>query len=180
MEQPSRYILAWMTGVLLLTGCTGVPVFPPDLMQKVDRNVSFQHVKDSPLSYKGTFIVVGGMVLSARPLKQDGTQIEILQLPLNGDDEPIGQLTESKGRLLARHKAFLDPATIPVGTRVTLIGEVTGSTALQLDEIEYLYPTVDIASLTVWPTKVPPYWSRPYPYFGAYWGPYWGPYMGPP
>jgi len=172
-------LLAIVVGIWVV-GCAGVPVVPPDLKEKVDRSVTFEQVKASPLTHKGQFIVVGGVVLSAKPLKQDGTRIEILQLPLDSDDEPLSRLMDSKGRFLALHKKFLDPATIPFGTSVTVVGEVTGSTTLQLDEIEYEYPTLDIASLTVWPPKVPAYAFRPYPYFGAYWGSYWGPYWGPP
>ncbi|WP_455388305.1 Slp family lipoprotein [Petrachloros mirabilis] len=173
-------ILVMTMMALWLAGCVGVLVVPPDLKEKVDRSVTFQQVKTSPSTYEGRLIVVGGVVLSAKPLKENGTRIEILQLPLDSDDEPVGQLTESKGRFLARHKEFLDPATIPFGTRVTVVGEVTGSMTLKMDEVDYEYPTLDIASLTVWPPEQPAYWSRPYPYFGAYWGSFWGPYWGPP
>jgi len=44
---------------------------------------------------------------------------------------------------------------------------------LQVDEIDYVYPTIDIEALTISPPKMPAYWFRPYPYMGAYWGPYW-------
>ena len=165
---------------LLLAGCAGVPVVPPDLKDKVDEHVSFLQLKASPLSYTGRLIVVGGMVLTAKPLKQDGTRIEILELPLGEDYEPTGRLTDSHGRFLAFHKEFLDPATIPMGTRVTVVGEVTGAATLPVDEVDYVYPTLAIKAVTVWPPKVPVWWGRPYPYFGAYWGPYWGPYWGSP
>jgi outer membrane lipoprotein len=162
---------------LLLTGCGGVPAVPPELENRVDRTVSFLQVKASPLSYKGRLIVVGGMVLAAKPLKE-GTRIEVLQLPIDRDDEPFGYLTDSQGRFMVFQKEFVDPATIPIGTRVTVAGEVTGSMGLMIEEIEYTYPTLDGKALTVWPPKVPVYF-RPYPYFGAYWGPYWGPYLAP-
>jgi outer membrane lipoprotein len=161
-------------------GCAGAPVVPPDLQEKIERKVSFQQIKASPLSYKGAFIVVGGAVLSVKAIKPNGTRIEVLQLPLGNDDEPRGRLTDSQGRLLAFHQEFLDPATIPAGTRVTMVAEATGSMTLTLDEIEYVYPTFDIASLTIWPPNLPAYWFRPYPYFGVYWGPYWAPYWGTP
>lgn len=161
-------------------GCAGVPVVPPDLKDKVDWNVSFLQVKASPLSYKGRLIVAGGMVLTAKPLKQDGTRIEILELPMDGDYQPTGRLTDSHGRFLAFHKEFVDPATIPMGTRITVVGEVTGSIDLQFDDVDYTYPMLEIKSMTVWSSQVPGWWARPYPYFGAYWGPYWGHYWGPP
>jgi outer membrane lipoprotein len=171
--------LAGIGVCILLAGCTGVYVVPPDLEDKIDKQVSFLQVKASPASYTGRLIVVGGMVLTARLLKQDGTRIEILELPLGEDDEPRGRLTDSRGRFLAFHKEFLDPATIPMGTRMTVVGEVTGSVTLPVDEVDYVYPTLAIKAVTVWPPKVP-VWSRPYPYFGAYWGPYWGPYWRTP
>lgn len=165
---------------LWVVGCTGVSAVPPDLKDKIDTEISFLQVKASPHSYKGKFIALGGTVLSVKPLKQNGTRIGVLQLLLASDYEPHGPLMKSGGRFLAFHKAFLDPATIPTGTRVTVIGEVTGSMTLSLEEVDYVYPTLEIASLTVWPPKLPAYWFHPYPYFGAYWGPYWGPYGGPP
>src|SRR5512134_3195828 len=119
--------LAVIGASLLLVACAGVPIVPPDLEDKIDKEASFSQVKASPLSYTGRLIVVGGVVLTARPLKQDGTRIEILELPLDHDYEPRGRLTDSRGRFLAFHKEFLDPATIPMGTRMTVVGEVTGS-----------------------------------------------------
>lgn len=170
--------VASILSLALGSGCAGVPVIPPELKERVDRRASFEQVKASPASYQGRLIVVGGVVLSARRLKE-GTRIEVLHLPLGSDLEPIGPLTDSRGRFLAPQKDFLDPATIPIGTRVTVVGEVSGSATLPIDETEYVYPTLDIKGLTIWPPKLPAYWFRPYPYFGAYWGPHWGPYWGP-
>jgi outer membrane lipoprotein len=165
---------------ILLAGCAGVSVVPPELNDKVDWAVSFSQVKASPLAYKGRMIVVGGIVLTVKPLKQDGTRMEILQLPLDDSHEPMDRLTDSQGRFLAFHREFIDPATMPVGTRVTIAGEVTGSSTLQVDEVDYTYPTLNIESLTVWPLRASASWARPYPYFGAYWGPYGVPYWRPP
>jgi len=51
---------------------------------------------------------------------KEGTRIEVLHLPLGSDLEPIEPLTQSRGRFLALHaKDLLDPATIPIGTRIT-------------------------------------------------------------
>jgi outer membrane lipoprotein len=89
-------------------------------------------------------------------------------------------LTKSQGRFVAMKKEFLDPATIPSGTFVTVTGEVAGSVTMPLDEMEYLYPIVEIKNLRVWPTdeEGPPR-LRPYMVPGPYWGPYWYPYWGP-
>ena len=111
-----------------------------------------------------------------------GTRIEILQLPLTSSLQPTLDLSKSQGRFVAMQKEFLDPATIPSGTSVTITGEVAGSVTLPLDETEYTYPIVDIKELRAW-TKdeaVCPQ-ACPYPYIGPgpYWGPYWSPYWRP-
>ena len=143
--------------------------------------VSFLQVKTSPDSFKGQSVVFGGEVLNARRLK-DGTRIEILQLPLDGSGHPGIDRTQSQGRFVAMHREFLDPASLPYGTRVTVTGEITGSITLPLDETEYMYPVVEARHLQVWTAAEYPARIRPYPYMGPryygtpYWGPYWGPY----
>jgi outer membrane lipoprotein len=114
-------------------------------------------------------------VLSARRLK-DGTRIEILQLPLDRSGRPVGDRTQSQGRFITMHREFLDPATLPSGTRVVVTGEVTGSITLPLDETEYTYPVIEARHIEVlpWPESQS---RRPSPYMGP--GPYWGPYGGP-
>src|SRR5207247_8006566 len=106
--------------------------------------------KDAPDSDRGRLIVLGGAVLAAKRLK-DGTRIEVLQLPLDDSQRPESDRTVSEGRFVALQKGFLDPATLPEGTRVTLVGEVTGAMTLPLAETEYAYPTLETKTLKVWP-----------------------------
>ncbi len=156
----------------LLSGCaSAAPVPYSDQAERV----SFIEIKGSPESYKGRVVVLGGEVLTAKRLKE-GTRIEVLQLPLDGAQEPGLDLTKSQGRFVAIQRDFLDPATVPPGTRVTITGEVIGSITLPLDETEYTYPVLEIKNLKVWPriAEAPP---RIRPYYGPSWGPpYWGPY----
>lgn len=141
---------------------------------------TFLQVKASPDSFRGQSVVFGGEVLNARRLR-DGTRIEILQLPLDGSGHPGFDRTQSQGRFVAMHREFLDPATLPYGTRVTVTGEITGSITLPLDETEYVYPVVEARHLQVWTGAEDPARIRPYPYMGpTYYGsPYWGPYWRP-
>jgi len=171
-----------ITLLILSAGCASDNVVPPSLKTQVDENLTFAQIKESPDSYRGRIVVLGGEVLSAKRLK-DGTRIEVLQLPLQ-DQEPVTDRTKSQGRFLAVQRDFLDPATLPKGTRVTLVGEVIGTTTLPLDETEYTYPTVEVKNLTVWPDRIAQRMPPPY-YYGPYWGPYGGPYgrgywYGPP
>ncbi|HET8579749.1 MAG TPA: Slp family lipoprotein [Nitrospiraceae bacterium] len=159
----------------LLSSCTSTSDIPDSLQSQVDQALTFSQLKESPSSYKGHLVLLGGEVLTAKRLKE-GTRIEVLQLPLDGYQAPQMDRTLSQGRFLAFQKDFLDPATVPTGTRVTIVGEVTGATTLALDETDYTYPTVEIKNLKVWHQPLGSYaWPQPYvaPY---YWGPYWGRY----
>ena len=82
---------------------------------------------------------------------KDQTQITVLQLPLDTASDPISDRSTSQGRFMAVQEEFLDPAVLPPRSRVTLVGEVTGSKTLPLDEVEYEYPDLIIRHLTVWP-----------------------------
>jgi outer membrane lipoprotein len=116
----------------------------------VDRTVKFQDVLASPESHKGLVLVLGGEVLRAKRL-QDGTQIELLQLPLEEGEEPSLDHQRSQGRFFALQEEFLDPGTVVEGTRMTIVGEVSGAKTNRLDEMEYRYPTLIVKQLHVWP-----------------------------
>lgn len=145
-------------------------VIPAPLLSQIDWTVSFEEIKTSPSSHQGTLIITGGEVLSAKRLK-DQTKLTVLQLPLSHDEKPTTDRTQSQGRFIAFQSEFLDPATIPTGTRVTIVGEVSGSTIELLDEMEYTYPTLTIKHLEIWPDPMnPPYWNRPF--YGHPYSPY--------
>lgn len=169
-------VLLFSATLLLVAGCassqdSGDSTQPPP--------ISFMQVKESPDSYKNQVVTWGGEVLSARRLKE-GTRIEILQLPLTSSLQPTLELSRSQGRFVVRQREFLDPATIPAGTFVTVTGEVAGSITLPLDETEYTYPVVDLKTMKVWAREEDQRVRiRPYIGPGPYWGPYWSPYWRP-
>jgi outer membrane lipoprotein len=133
----------------------------------VDRTISFASVKQDIASHQGKLILVGGEVLSAKRLK-DRTQLQVLHLPLDTWQDPVADRVTSQGRFLAYQDELLDPATLPPGTRVTLVGEVMGASTQPLDEIDYVYPVLKIRHLKVWPWL--PIWNTWSPY-GNYWRP---------
>jgi outer membrane lipoprotein len=129
---------------------SGPQVVPEAFKAKIDSTATFTKVLEDPTVHQGTMVLLGGEVLTAKRLKEE-TRLEILQLPLDGSDEPVLDRTASQGRFFAFDSSFLDPATLPLNTRVTLVGEITGATRANLDEMEYRYPTVTIKHLHVWP-----------------------------
>jgi outer membrane lipoprotein len=181
---PARIsMLLLLATMVWLSSCATYNVVPKDMQSQVDYTVGFTELHSAPDQYRGRIVVFGGEVLSAKRLK-DGTRIEVLQLPLDRYQAPTYDRTASEGRFLAFEKDFLDPAKLPPGTRVTVVGEITGAMIQPLDETEYTFPTVEVKKLTVWP-KIDRAYATPY-YPGSYWGPYgawgwrrwgpWGPY----
>lgn len=173
--------------LFFLPSCAGPSMIPAEIENQIDSTVSFAQVKEAPTTHVGTVIVLGGEVLDATRLK-DRTRLTMLQLPIIRRYEPTLDRTQSQGRFLAFQTEFLDPATVPTGTRITIVGEVSGATVALLDEMEYTYPTVTIKYLKVWPEAMyppyrygrytpPSYYRYPGWYAGPYWGPYW-PYYG--
>ena len=173
-----RLLTASLSSAIMISGCaltgnqteTHSSDAPP---------LTFVQVKAAPESYNGQPVTFGGKVLGARRLKE-GTRIEILQLPLADSLQPTTDLSTSQGRFVALRKEFLDPATIPAGTFITVTGEMAGSITLPLDETEYSYPLMHVTSLRVWSEQEEvPRIRRPLgpgPSWGPYWSPYWHPW----
>jgi len=181
-----KSLLIGLTILLLVAGCTKAyrTTLPPDLKNQINPALSFSQIKAFPHDHNEEVVLLGGQVLSAKRLP-DSTELVILQLPLLSDDEPTTELTHSQGRFIAYQTEFLDPATLPPGTRLTILGQVSGSVTQSLDEADYTYPTLIVKHLKVWPTyshdsgryrQGYPYWG-PYPYGYPFWGP-WGRYYG--
>lgn len=162
-----------------------------DVRRLVDESVTFADVKSSATRYTGQTVMLGGRVLSVR-LLSNKTEVEILQLPLGSDGIPGDAASQSQGRFLAEADSFLDPATLPPETPVTVIGMVEGEITRSLGEASnaYTYPVLRIVQILNWPTLPTtnaiapwPYQYNPYAHYGpSYWGPayhpspYWYPW----
>ena len=174
------YYAGLVLAFAILSGCASTDDQAETLPSSAPQ-ISYVQVKAAPESYNGQPVTFGGKVLGARRLKE-GTRIEILQLPLTGSLQPTMDLSKSQGRFVALQKEFLDPATIPPGTFITVTGELNGTVTLPLDETEYTYPLVRVNNLRVWSEsqyEEPPRIRRPIgpgPYWGPYWSPYWYPW----
>jgi outer membrane lipoprotein len=135
--------------VLLTAACSGSKVIPSDLKDQIDSSVSFQDIQASPQAMQGRTVLLGGEVLAARRV-QEGVELEMLQLPVKDDDPPAERRTASQGRFLAIDRSLGDPASFPPGTRITLVGTVTGEETRSLDESTYRFPVVEVKHLYVW------------------------------
>lgn len=169
--------LPLLSALLLLSACAASTPSSEDITQQehIDRTVTFAQIKESPEAHRSKVVMLGGEVLSIKRLK-DGTRIEVLQLPIGHQNEPQTNRMATQGRFLAMEPQSLDPAVLPPGTRVTIVGEVSGSKSMPLDDIEYVYPVLTVKQLHAWgpPTAEVRYLYQPvYPGHFYFWGPYW-------
>ena len=161
---------------------------PPELEKQIDTSIAFADLHAAPDNYVGRVIMVGGVVISAKRT-EDRTEIEVLQLPNEAGGPSTTERLRSEGRFLAVREEFLDPATVPPGTPITVVGVVSGSTTRPLDDSEYTYPVLDIKHLTDWSAVASQHsGGSAAAYYGPYYSPfgYWGspygyyPYFGRP
>jgi outer membrane lipoprotein len=158
-------------------------VLPDQVQQQVDPSISFLDLKANPSAYQGKTIMVSGIVLKSKRVK-DRTEIEVLQIPTGSGAVPTKDRARSQGRLLAvKSGEFLDPAVVDAGTPVTIVGEVGPAVTRVMDEGDYTYPVLEIKHLVDWDEVNPQIRAAPYAYpYGrsmyAYPYSYWGPYGG--
>ena len=124
------------------------PPFPKDLLDKIDRNVSYDGVHKDPDRFTGALLMLGGMIVETKNLK-DGSRIEVLQRPLDGEGRPR-DTDETGGRFLITTSQFLDGAVYHRGRLITVVGEGAGQRTLALDETEYRYPELAAKSIHLW------------------------------
>jgi len=168
---------------LVASACQRTDVIPERLEGRVDRDLRYIDIKDNPQAHRGKLMLAGGKVLSAKRT-QEGTRIEVLQIPLSEDLIPTGRETESKGRFVAidRGDQVSDPAVFDgEQKRVTVVGEVVGSTTIQIDHVQKQVPQLAVKHVTIWDwdrvkSGYYPYYGYAYPYAWGYGGYYGWPY----
>lgn len=162
--------------VLSAAGCFPQYVVPEQLDRQVDRQLTFSLLRADAERYKGSTVVLGGAVLGAK-LIPEGTEIEVLELPLDYADRPSGPAEASEGRFLVVDPNRRDPAVL-LNRRITVVGEVLGAGVRTVDEAEYVYPLLSSRFIHTWGSgygygyegSYPSYYPYPYayPYFPSY------------
>jgi len=152
---------------LMLGACA--PVVSRQVMDQVDRDITYGALAGRPDEFKGKMVLLGGTIVQAVP-KPAETEIEVVQKQVSSDGEP--RLTDkSEGRFLVVVDRFLDPAIYGSGRDITVAGEVRGSVQRRLGEIDYRYPVIAARELYLWKRpSPPPAYPYPYPYgYPSYW-----------
>lgn len=128
-------------------------VIPDRLEGRVDRDLRYADIKDHPETYRGKLMLTGGKVLSAKRT-QSGTLLEVLQIPLSEELVPAGSDTETKGRFIIidrNNDKVPDPAVFDdEKKRVTVVGEVLGTTTVYIDDVQQQVPKLAVKNITIW------------------------------
>ena len=160
----------------LLSGC--VHAVSRNVLQEVDREITFSALLNDPIAYKGRVVLLGGVIVSTIN-KQEGTLLEVYETRLDREGRPT-DIDRSEGRFLALYEGFLDSEIYAAGRQVTIAGTVQGEKIQPLGEVEYRYPYLLVKEIHLWkeaePVQHDPYawglWYDPWYPWGP-WG-FWG------
>jgi outer membrane lipoprotein len=159
----------------LLFGFGCARAISKEILEAVNRDISFAQLQKDPLSYRGQTVLLGGVIVNTT-YHQEGTLLEIYQTEMDWEKRPVN-IDMSQGRFLAIFKGFLDSAIYEKGRKVTVAGAVTGVRTIKLGEIDYQVPCLLIRDIHIWKKerKEPcnPYAWYPWGVWGPWHYPYW-------
>lgn len=145
-REPLFYCTLLFPLLFLLAGCARP--FPQEMLDKVDRTISFPDLMRDPDKYRDAWVMFAGVIIASRNT-QDGTYVEVLQKPMDSEGSPL-QTDSTGGRFIVRSDRFLDTAVFHKGRLITVIAQVVGKKVQQLDEIQYQYPLLLLMDLHLW------------------------------
>ena len=172
---PSRAVgLALLAALATALSACAYPI-SRHYRQAARRDLDISKVLPDPTSHQGALVIWGGVILAVLN-GPEGSQLEVLEVPLDFMGEPTDP-RYSRGRFMAQSADFLDPEVYKKGDKVTLAGEIAGKETRPLGKAQYSYPVLAIKQIHVWaPHEIvypPPYygwsgrWESPY-YYGPY------------
>jgi outer membrane lipoprotein len=133
---------------LVLAAASGCSPIAREHREAAVRDVPFGTVLADPEAYKGKIFIWGGWIVETAN-RPEGTELVVLQAPLDSGDEPR-EAARTQGRFLAKTAQFLDPALYCRGRRLTVAGELAGRETRKLDQAEYAYPVLTARQLHLW------------------------------
>ena len=167
-----KMLLSLLVLSCLLSACS---VMSEATRRESEPDADFPNILANIEQYQGKTVILGGYILSIQNQATESV-VEVLQSPLTFGDEPRRR-DMSQGRFILRHGGFLDPEVFRKGRRLTVAGEVLGSTQKKVDERPHTYLELKSREMYLWSTSTHyygPYWHRwhHYPFHPYPWGPW--------
>ncbi len=159
--------------LFLISACT-YPI-SHELREEAQKDLTFSTALQNPTAYTGAIVIWGGKIISSLN-RQDGTEITVLEMPLDSMERPEAE-AQSQGRFIAKISKFLDPEIYSAGKKITVAGEIIGKETKPLGEVTYTYPVIAVKQIYLWrdwvygvpPDYYWPSWDWPYDPFDPFW-----------
>jgi len=136
---------------VFLTGCASYPA-----VVQVPENtnlIGYDKVNAVASDFEKQKARWSGVIAEVKNHK-DKTQLDILYYPASGNGRPVTK-NDPIGRFRVYVDKFLDPAVYKQGKSITALGLIKAKETAKIGEYEYEYPTIDSATVYLWP-KVKP------------------------
>jgi outer membrane lipoprotein len=140
---------------LAVAGCASHPL-SDEVRRAAERQPPFARLARAPDEYRGTTVVLSGVVLGAFPEQGgQGTVLEVLQVPPDESGKPTNP-DRSEGRFLVHDAKRLDPAVYAPGRRVTVGGPIVRTESREVPGGgQITYPVVEARELHLFPVEQP-------------------------
>jgi starvation-inducible outer membrane lipoprotein len=142
-------------GLILLAligfGCAAAPTFPPDVIDRIDRTLTFAALKGNPTAFEGTTVQLGGQIVRSRS-NQD-VHILVRELPIRTD--PVYGPVETghfRGMFVVLYAGKMTDQDLQHGNMVVVVGTVIGAVPDTVTGSPVMRPTVRAQCLHVWRT----------------------------
>jgi len=150
-------------GSLLLLACAPTPIFPPEIMDKADRSLTFKEVIAHPAEYEGRVVEFGGQILSSMV---EGEEVQLLVRELPIQSKPVyGPVDRGgfRGMFVIRYAGKVGEQDLQRGNMVVVIGPMIGAVVTNMTDVPVSRPTVSADCVHFWRTQGEPIEDYPYP-----------------
>lgn len=157
-----RDLLVIGAGALVFT-CASTVIFPPEVLEKIDRTVTFEQVVNHPDEYQGRVVELGGQILGSM-VKGEEVQVLVRVLPIQTKPVygPVDRDGE-RGMFIIRYTGKVGEQDLQRGNMVIVIGPVLGGVVTSLTGVPVSRPTVSAECFHIWRTQGEPIEDYPYP-----------------
>lgn len=150
-------------GGLLILSCAPAPIFPAEVLEKVDSTVRLEQAMERPADYEGRVVEFGGEIVR---WVVEGEELQLLVRALPIQTKPVFGPVDRGGE----HGLFIIRYTGKVGKQdlyrrnmVVVIGQMMGAVLTNLTGVPVRRPTVKAECLHIWRTQGEPIEDYPYP-----------------
>lgn len=158
MEVPKRrkgglrdlLVMGW--GLLILA-CAAAPIFPPEVLEKVDHTVTFEQVVKHPDEYKGHVVKFGGQILNSMV---EGEEVQLLVRVLPIQVKPVYGPVDRGGKrdmFVIRYPGRVGDQDLQHGNMVIVIGPMMGAVVTSLTGVPVSRPTITAECFHIWRTQ---------------------------